>query len=147
MWPPWYEVTATACTSSSMAASTISRAERLWPRWITSAPDAWRMRRKMLIDASWPSNSEVAVTKRILWAVWGPSAPVRSVIPLSLYRRFSPVALTPTPPRRVHGPDNVHIHGASAGSAARAEHGDDRNLRRSVPGRDGEVAVGLVAHD
>jgi hypothetical protein len=45
---------------------TISSTERLWPRWITSAPVDCRMRRMMLIEASWPSNSEAAVTKRTL---------------------------------------------------------------------------------
>ncbi len=54
------------CTSSCKAALTISSTERLWPRWITSTPVACRMRRMMLIEASWPSNSEAAVTKRTL---------------------------------------------------------------------------------
>ena len=54
------------CTSSWSAALTISSTERLCPRWITSAPEACRMRRMMLIDASWPSNRLAAVTKRIL---------------------------------------------------------------------------------
>ena len=31
---------------------------------MTSAPWAWISRRMMLIAASWPSNSEAAVTKR-----------------------------------------------------------------------------------
>ena len=65
-WPPWYEDTAMPCTSSCSAAVTISSTERLWPRWITSTPEDCRMRRMMLIEASWPSNSEVAVTKRTL---------------------------------------------------------------------------------
>src|SRR5688572_28603626 len=34
---------------------------------MTSAPEAWRIRRMMLMDASWPSKSEAAVTKRMLW--------------------------------------------------------------------------------
>jgi hypothetical protein len=34
------------------------------PRWMTSAPCPWMRRRMMLIAASWPSNSEAAVTKR-----------------------------------------------------------------------------------
>ena len=54
------------CTSSCSAAVTISSTERLWPRWITSAPEAWRIRRMMLIEASWPSNRLAAVTKRSL---------------------------------------------------------------------------------
>ena len=58
------------CTSSCSAASTTSFTERLWPRWITSAPEACRMRRMMLIDASWPSNRLAAVTKRILCFAW-----------------------------------------------------------------------------
>jgi len=41
----------------------------LWPRWMTSAPVAWAIRRKMWIEASWPSNRLVAVTSRIL--CWG----------------------------------------------------------------------------
>ena len=45
----------------------ISSTERLWPRWITSQPVAWRIRRMMLIDASCPSKSEAAVTKRTLF--------------------------------------------------------------------------------
>src|SRR5439155_15108864 len=45
---------------------TTSSTERLWPRWITSAPVLMRMRRMMLIAASWPSNSDAAVTKRTL---------------------------------------------------------------------------------
>ena len=54
------------CTSSCSAAVTTSSTERLWPRWITSQPVPCRMRRMMLIEASWPSNSEAAVTKRTL---------------------------------------------------------------------------------
>ena len=50
--PPWYDETATPCTSSSSAASTTSWTERLWPRWITSQPWLWRIRRMMLIEAS-----------------------------------------------------------------------------------------------
>src|SRR5689334_19964233 len=52
-----------------MAAVTISSTERLCPRWITSAPEDWRMRRMMLVAASWPSKRLVAVTKRTLWLV------------------------------------------------------------------------------
>src|SRR5689334_12756414 len=66
-WPPWYELSAMPCASSCSAAVTTSSTERLWPRWITSAPIPIRMRRMMLIAASWPSNSEAAVTKRTLW--------------------------------------------------------------------------------
>src|SRR5471032_1138877 len=54
------------CTSSASAAVTTSSTERLWPRWTTSTPFDCRMRRMMLIEASWPSNSEAAVTKRTL---------------------------------------------------------------------------------
>ena len=54
------------CASSCSAQLTISSTERLWPRWITSQPVACRMRRMMLIDASCPSNSDAAVTKRTL---------------------------------------------------------------------------------
>src|SRR5438477_12685215 len=54
------------CASSCSAAVTTSSTERLWPRWITSAPIPCRMRRMMLIAASWPSNSEAAVTNRTL---------------------------------------------------------------------------------
>ncbi len=57
------------CTSSCSAQSTISLTERLWPRWITSQPMLCRMRRMMLIDASWPSNSDAAVTKRTLFCI------------------------------------------------------------------------------
>ena len=53
--------------SSCSAASTTSSTERLWPRWMTSAPDACSIRRMMLIEASWPSNSAAAVTKRTGW--------------------------------------------------------------------------------
>ena len=63
-WPPWYDEMAIACASSWIAQLTISSTDRLWPRWITSQPVACRMRRMMLIDASWPSKSEAAVTKR-----------------------------------------------------------------------------------
>jgi hypothetical protein len=52
------------CASSWIAQSTISSTDRLCPRWITSHPVACRMRRMMLIDASWPSNRLAAVTKR-----------------------------------------------------------------------------------
>src|SRR5256885_587961 len=65
-WPPWYELIAMPCTSSCSAAVTTSSTERLCPRWITSAPMPCRMRRMMLIAASWPSNSDAAVTKRTL---------------------------------------------------------------------------------
>jgi hypothetical protein len=59
------------CTSSASAAVTTSSTERLWPRWTTSTPFDCRMRRMMLIEASWPSNSEAAVTKRTLLASFG----------------------------------------------------------------------------
>src|SRR5882672_1769607 len=65
--PPWYEDTAMPCTSSSSAAVATSSTERLWPRWMTSQPLAWSMRRTMLIEASCPSKSDAAVTKRILF--------------------------------------------------------------------------------
>src|SRR5438105_1436559 len=55
------------CTASSSAVLTTSATERLCPRWITSAPEACRMRRMMLIAASWPSKSAAAVTKRTLF--------------------------------------------------------------------------------
>ncbi len=54
------------CASSASAQLTISSTDRLCPRWTTSQPVACRIRRMMLIDASWPSNSEAAVTKRTL---------------------------------------------------------------------------------
>lgn len=38
--------------------------DRLCPRWITSAPWDWKIRRMMLIDASCPSNRAEAVTRR-----------------------------------------------------------------------------------
>ena len=66
--PPWYELTAIASASSSSAATTISSTERLCPRWMTSAPADWRIRRMMLMDASCPSNRLAAVTKRSLAA-------------------------------------------------------------------------------
>src|SRR6185312_5235785 len=50
--------------SSCSAARTTSSTLRLWPRWITSAPCDWMMRRMMLMAASWPSNRLAAVTKR-----------------------------------------------------------------------------------
>ena len=50
--------------SSWIAARTRSETLRLWPRWMTSAPVPWIRRRITLIAASWPSNSEAAVTKR-----------------------------------------------------------------------------------
>src|SRR5690606_20924851 len=50
--------------SSCSAARTTSSTERLWPRWMTSAPWAWISRRMMLMAASWPSNRLAAVTKR-----------------------------------------------------------------------------------
>ena len=53
-----------ASASSCSAARTTSSTERLWPRWMTSAPCAWIRRRMMLIAASWPSNRLAAVTKR-----------------------------------------------------------------------------------
>src|SRR5438876_853283 len=56
-------------TSSCSAAVTTSSTARLCPRWITSAPLACRMRRMMLMAASWPSKSDAAVTKRILFFV------------------------------------------------------------------------------
>ena len=65
-WPPWYDEIAMPCASSCSAQLTISSTERLWPRWITSQPVACRIRRMMLIDASWPSNRLAAVTKRTL---------------------------------------------------------------------------------
>ena len=67
MWPPWYEVTAIPWASSCSAAFTISCTERLCPRWITSAPEACRMRRMILTEASCPSKSNVAVTNRTLF--------------------------------------------------------------------------------
>ena len=53
------------CASSWMAQSTISATERLWPRWMTSAPEACMRRRMTLIAASWPSKSDAAVTMRM----------------------------------------------------------------------------------
>ncbi len=50
--------------SSWIAARTMSSTERLCPRCTTSAPRACSSRRIMLIAASWPSNSDAAVTKR-----------------------------------------------------------------------------------
>ena len=61
---------ATPCTSSWMAAATTSSTERLCPRWITSAPWRCRMRRMMLIAASWPSKRLAAVTKRTGCTGW-----------------------------------------------------------------------------
>jgi hypothetical protein len=51
-------------TSSWIAQFTISDTERLWPRWMTSAPAACMIRRMTLIAASWPSNNDAAVTMR-----------------------------------------------------------------------------------
>ena len=50
--------------SSWIAARTMSATLRLCPRCTTSAPCACSSRRMMLIAASWPSNSEAALTKR-----------------------------------------------------------------------------------
>ena len=71
-----------AWASSWMAAVTMSSTARLWPRWTTSAPCACRMRRMMLIEASWPSNRLAAVMKRSgaspgLAARLRPTAPAR----------------------------------------------------------------------
>src|ERR1700754_3355752 len=63
-WPPWYEDRAMASASSCNAARTTSSTERLCPRWITSAPWLWMIRRMMLMAASWPSNRLAAVTNR-----------------------------------------------------------------------------------
>lgn len=52
--------------SSWMAVSTMSWTERLWPRWMTSQPVAWRIRRMMLMLASWPSKRLAAVMNRTL---------------------------------------------------------------------------------
>ena len=54
------------CASSCKAAVTTSSTERLWPRWMTSAPRSIRIRRTMLIAASCPSNSAAALTMRTL---------------------------------------------------------------------------------
>ena len=57
--------------SSSRAASTTSWTERLCPRWITSQPWLMKIRRMMLIEASWPSKRAEAVTRRIgCWGWW-----------------------------------------------------------------------------
>jgi len=66
--PPWYDVMAMPCTSSWIAQLTISATDRLWPRWMTSAPDACMIRRITLMAASWPSNKDAAVTRRT-WAL------------------------------------------------------------------------------
>ena len=65
--PPWYDVMAMALASSWMAVLTTSSTLRSCPKWMTSAPEACRMRRMMLMEASCPSNSEAAVTMRILF--------------------------------------------------------------------------------
>ena len=65
-WPPWYDEIAMPWASSCRAQLTISSTERLCPRWMTSHPLACRIRRMMLIDASWPSKRLAAVTKRTL---------------------------------------------------------------------------------
>ena len=75
--------------SSWMAAVTMSSTERLWPRWTTSAPCACRIRRMMLIEASWPSNRLAAVMKRsgampALAARLRPTAPRGAATPVSL---------------------------------------------------------------
>src|SRR5688572_17464174 len=57
---------AMACASSWMAASTTSCTLRSWPRWITSQPEDWMIRRMMLMAASCPSKSDAAVTMRTL---------------------------------------------------------------------------------
>src|SRR5262245_50569250 len=62
-----------------MAVWTISRTERLWPRWMTSAPLSWRSRRTTLIAASWPSNSDAAVTNRTGWDSFGTIRSIEAV--------------------------------------------------------------------
>ena len=62
--PPWYDDSATPCTSSCTAAVTTASTLRSWPRWTTSAPCDCRIRRMTLIAASWPSNRLAAVTNR-----------------------------------------------------------------------------------
>ena len=54
-----------AWTSSSIAQFTTSSTDRSCPRWMISQPDRCRMRRMMLMAASWPSKREAAVTMRI----------------------------------------------------------------------------------
>ena len=56
---------ATPWASSWMAAVTISSALRLWPRWMTSTPEAWSILRITLIAASWPSKRAAEVTIRM----------------------------------------------------------------------------------
>ncbi len=62
--PPWYDVIATAWASSWIAARATSSAPLSCPRWMTSHPRDWNMRRKIPIAASWPSNIAAAVTIR-----------------------------------------------------------------------------------
>ena len=61
--------------SSCNAARTMSATLRLWPKCTTSAPCDCSRRRMMLIAASWPSNSEAALTKRARLAVSMVDAP------------------------------------------------------------------------
>ena len=60
------------------AARTMSSTLRLWPRCTTSTPRAWIRRRMMLMAASWPSNSDAAVTNRSGVAAVSPDARGRS---------------------------------------------------------------------
>ena len=66
---------AIAFASSWIAQFTTSSTDRSWPRWMTSAPLACRIRRMTLIAASCPSNSAAAVTIRILFRPAYGSAP------------------------------------------------------------------------
>ena len=72
-WPPWWRADRDALDILLQSGiDDFLPTERLCPRWITSAPVAWMMRRMMLIDASCPSNSDAAVTKRSLFfGLWG----------------------------------------------------------------------------
>src|SRR5450830_798646 len=120
------------CTSSASAAVTTSSTERLCPRWTTSTPFDCRMRRMMLIEASWPSNSEAAVTKRILLARRGWSC---TAAMFGVERSFIGV------------PNNIfcRLYGGSSGALLRQLRQQAR-LVGPVGGHGGFLHVAKAAH-
>src|SRR2546423_15603706 len=76
---------------------------------MTSAPCDWRIRRMMLIEASWPSNRLAAVTKRTGWTgtwrgVFVAMAPEYSVVLLSVHLASTPKDVPWTDGREAQAP-------------------------------------------
>ncbi len=133
--------------SSWIAARTMSATLRLWPRCTTSAPRDCSRRRIMLIAASWPSNSDAALTKRsgasaALWSgvratdsadlcgqvAAGSPAPLEIVT--DEYAQSPRDRITPT--RTGHVKHTAAAHASALAAAGRKRAARDHALKREA---------------